>query len=99
MRNLDQSWTEWTPTWGMAFKFPEFELRYRGSVTNGGGRPGLFTGFGCFECRNVPDAAPGGVIVAPSGPLQLTDVQVVSHQVSIAIPLRGLGHASRSEKQ
>lgn len=97
-RSLDQSWTEWTPTWGMAFKFPDIEFRYRGGVTNGAGRPGISSFVGCLACRFEAPAG-GGVVVAPSGPVALTDVQVVSHQVSISVPLRGRARTSRSAEQ
>jgi hypothetical protein len=39
-RNFVQSWVEWAPTWGLGFHFAEFDIRYRGSITNGTGRPG-----------------------------------------------------------
>jgi hypothetical protein len=29
-----------------------------------------------------------GIIVAPSGPLTLDEVSVVTHQISVALPLR-----------
>src|SRR2546422_7252222 len=34
-RHLEESWLEWTPTWGLSFRFPELELRYRGRVSHG----------------------------------------------------------------
>src|SRR5439155_10802227 len=34
-RHLNESWLEWTPTWGLSFRFPELELRYRGRVSHG----------------------------------------------------------------
>src|SRR3989442_1223878 len=34
-RDLEESWLEWTPTWGLSFRFPELELRYRGRVSHG----------------------------------------------------------------
>jgi len=38
-RRLTTGWMEWTPTWGLSLRFPEFELRYAGRTTNGAGRP------------------------------------------------------------
>lgn len=84
-RRMNQTWTEWTPTWGIGFRFPEFELRYRGAVTNGGGRPGVFNQGCCVRNGNAPDA--GTVVVAPSGPMELGSVSVVSHQFSFSLPL------------
>ena len=87
-RHAHESWVEWTPTWGMSLKFPGWELRYRGSVTNGTGRPGVFP-------NNVtvatPDAAGGTILVAPSGPLTMTGVRVMTHQVAISFPFRSGG--------
>src|SRR2546425_13355545 len=28
-RTLDEGWVEWTPTWGLSLRFPEFQVRYR----------------------------------------------------------------------
>jgi len=83
-RRQTESWVEWTPTWGLRLGFPGLEIRYQGRMTNGTGRPGIAS-------PNVfTDAAPrgGGIIAAPSGPLTLSDVTVVSHQFSISLPLR-----------
>jgi hypothetical protein len=85
-RRQAESWVEWTPTWGIQLGFPGLELRYQGRVTSGTGRPGVFDGGVTFADRAAPAA--GGIIVAPSGPLELGAVRVVSHQVSIALPLR-----------
>lgn len=86
-RSLDESWVEWRPTWGLSLRFPEFELRYRGSVTHGTGRPR--SSFGCTVCLDTPaGGVRGGIVVAPSGPMTLQDVRVVSHQLSLSLPLR-----------
>lgn len=82
-RTQNEHWMEWTPTWGASVRFPEFELRYLGSVTTGTGRPGVAWSTGSREA-----AAGADFVVAPSGPLTLQDVKVVSHQFSIAMPLR-----------
>jgi hypothetical protein len=84
VRRQNESWTEWTPTWGLSLRFPEFELRYRGSMTHGSERP--TSSFG--GCPNCFEAVPGGIVVAPSGPMSLDPVKVVSHQVSFSLPLR-----------
>jgi hypothetical protein len=84
-RRQHEDWVEWTPTWGMSLKFPGWELRYRGSVTNGTGRPGVLPD---VVMVNTPDAAGPTILVAPSGPLTLTGVRVMTHQVSIAFPFR-----------
>lgn len=85
-RSQEESWVEWTPTWGLGLRFPDLEIRYRGRVTHGTGRPGVAPVGGIFaEDAGVLSS---GIIVAPSGPLTLEEVTVASHQVSVSLPLR-----------
>jgi len=84
-RRLQESWLEWTPTWGLTLRFPELELRYRGRVSHGTDRlvatPNQFIG--------VADARPIGIFPPPSTlPPSLDGVHVVTHQFSISLPLR-----------
>ncbi len=84
-RRLNEDWVEWTPTWGLSVRFPAWEVRYRGSVTKGTGRPGVFGG----DDVALDAAAPGRqVLVAPSGPLTLSQVSVMTHQLSLSFPFR-----------
>lgn len=83
-RRLQEDWVEWTPTWGASLRFPAWELRYRGSVTNGTGRPGVFAG----DVTAVDAPRLGNILVAPSGPLSLSGVRVMAHQVSISFPFK-----------
>ena len=83
-RELDESWMEWTPTFGLSYSFTGLDLRYAGRVTTGTGRPGLARSFG-GELAS-PDGA--DFIVAPRGALTLQDVSVYTHQISIAVPVR-----------
>ena len=78
-------WLEWTPTWGLSLRFPEFEIRYQGRLTSGTGRPGVA---GPIFFAGDRTLAPAGILVAPSGPLTLDEVRVVTHQVSVSLPLR-----------
>lgn len=82
-RTQDESWVEWTPTWGVTFRLPGWELRYQGRMTHGTGRPGVAPSIGDFA---RPDG--GGIIVAPGGPLTLDEVRVIGHRISISLPLR-----------
>ena len=84
-RALDTGWLEWTPTWGLSLRFPEFEIRYRGRVTHGAGRPGLGP-FPVLWGRDVAFAG-GSILAAPTGPLSLTDVSTTTHQISLSLPL------------
>ena len=85
-RNQEERWIEWTPTWGLSLRFPELEIRYNGRRTNGTGRPGVApTGV-----APAAEAFASGrtLILAPSGPLTLEDVHVLTHQLSVSMPLR-----------
>jgi hypothetical protein len=81
---LGESWLEWTPTWGLSVRSPEFELHYRGRVTHGTDRlvatPNQFFG--------VADARPIGFFPPPAPQSTLDGVHVVTHQFSISLPLR-----------
>ena len=84
-RAHEERWTEWTPTWGLSLRFPELEIRYQGTQTNGTGRPGVNPGFDRFA---VAEAAVGSnILAAPSGPLTLDEVKVRTHQISISLPI------------
>lgn len=86
-RSQEEAWTEWTPTWGFSLRFPELEIRYRGSMTNGTGRPGVVPERGGGVALAAADVG-SNILVAPSGPLTLTEVRVMTHQVSFSLPLR-----------
>ena len=83
-RSADACWWEWTPTWGLSYRQPRFELRYQGRATKGAGRPQsqIVIGF-----RDVA-AAGSTILAAPNGPLFMTDVSTVTHQISLSLPLR-----------
>lgn len=86
-REQNEQWMEWTPTWGAGLKFKEFELRYSGRVTTGTGRPGVAWTPGRMNAISEI-AALSDFIVAPSGPLTLQDASVITHQFSVAVPIR-----------
>ncbi|MDH3224396.1 MAG: hypothetical protein OEO23_11830, partial [Gemmatimonadota bacterium] len=92
-RDLREQWLEWSPTWGVSLRRPGFEIRYRGLVTHGTGRPGVGRFGGCFdfclERGDVAIASAGGtgILAAPSGPLTLDPVRVNTHQLSLSLPL------------
>jgi hypothetical protein len=88
MRDLEESWVERTPTWGLALRFPELEVRYQGRVTTGTGRPGVEQNRRTFAERDAVLSAGSTILLAPSGPLTLTEVSVVTHQISFSVPLR-----------
>jgi hypothetical protein len=83
-RAQQESWMEWTPTWSLGARFPEFHVRYSGRVTSGTGRPGV--AFGGF--RAADSALSSTFILAPSGPLTLQESMVWTHQIGATIPVR-----------
>jgi hypothetical protein len=86
-RRQDEQWMEWVPSWGARVKLGELELRYLGRVTTGTGRPGIAWD-GVVAGRAEDFALANDVLIAPSGPLTLQDVTVLTHQVSVSIPIR-----------
>jgi hypothetical protein len=86
-RRQDEQWMEWAPSWGVSVRLTGLELRYRGRVTSGTGRPGVARDqvFGAGQL----DFAPGSDIVwAPDAPLTLQDATVTTHQVSVSVPIK-----------
>src|SRR2546426_648995 len=83
---LEESWLEWTPTWGLSFRFPELELRYRGRVSHGTDRLVASNPNG-FIANPVVGGGPG--FFPPAGSAMTLDgVHVVTHQFSVSLPLR-----------
>jgi hypothetical protein len=82
-RSLRTGWLEWSPTWGLTLRFTELELRYRGRVTKGAGRPGtqFIVGVRALAVSGAD------ILAAPSGPLNLIDVNTSTHQISLSLPL------------
>jgi hypothetical protein len=80
-----EQWNEWMPTWGLRMEMPRLAIGYRGSLTSGTGRPAVA---GAGGARDGVFALQSSVLIAPSGPLTLDGVSVVSHQISISLPLR-----------
>lgn len=87
-RNHEEEWMEWTPTWGMSLRFPEWEIRYVGRVTSGTSRPGAFGNRGGDVLLVAPRDSP---LPGRTDPMPLGGVSVATHQVSVSIPLGGSG--------
>lgn len=84
-REQDETWMEWTPTFGVALEFSSLDLRYSGRITTGTGRPGAAW---TPETMMAPSRSQSDFIVAPSGPVTLVDSDVVTHQLSARLPVR-----------
>jgi hypothetical protein len=81
-RHQNESWMEWTPSWGLSLDFPEFQIRYTGRATTGTGRPGV-----AWSDRATVAFEAADVVVAPGGPLTLQERNVVAHQVTFVMPI------------
>ena len=84
-REQDESWIEWSPSFGAVFRFDALDLRYSGRITTGTGLPGSIP-----ERAFASDALVGAeadFILAPDGPLTLQDVRVLTHQISVRLPI------------
>ena len=84
-RHQEERWVEWSPSWGTSLRFPRLELRYRGRRTSGTGRPGVDAGPDRFRLGALEAAS---IVAAPSGPLTLDEVRIVTHQLSVSFPIR-----------
>jgi hypothetical protein len=84
-RTQDESWIEWTKTWGVSVHFSDLEMRYTGRMVTGTGRPGIVPQGVVFAAA---DAAGANILAAPNGALTLTGVAVTTHQISISLPIR-----------
>lgn len=80
-QHMTESWLEWMPTWGLSLRFPDLELRYGGRVTNGDSRTGGQQSF-------VVGVRAPGFFETAGGPVFLTGVHTVTHQISLSLPLR-----------
>ena len=84
-RGQNESWMEWTRTWGFGIRFSDLEFRYVGRTTTGAGRPGIVDNTRGFL---VPAAADANFLAPPNGPTTLTPVAVTTHQLSVSLPIR-----------
>ena len=86
-RRGEERWVEWTPTWGATLRFPTLELRYRGRLTSGTGRPGVQSSGGFSVDDLARSSFSSNILAAPSGPLSLDPVRVFTHQLSVSLPI------------
>ncbi len=85
-RKQKEHWSEWTPSWSLNLNFTEFQIRYTGQATMGTGRPGVSSPD--FQWRESFLTSKADFIIAPSGALTLQDARVMTHQISIVVPIR-----------
>jgi len=87
VRDQDESWIEWSPTLGAVVSLPALDLRYGLRVTTGTGRPGTRSD-GLLLAPEGSLASDADFILAPEGPLTLRDARVLTHQLSVTLPVR-----------
>jgi hypothetical protein len=85
-REQDEAWIEWSPTLGATYSFDALDLRYTGRITTGTGLPGTASDWAFGP--GLESASGGDFVLAPGGPLTLQDARVVTHQLSVRIPVR-----------
>ena len=84
----NEHWNEWTRSWGFSFHFTDLELRYSGRSVTGTGRPGITQQGGGVFFADAATASGPNILAAPNGPLSLTNVAVMTHQISVSLPIR-----------
>jgi hypothetical protein len=89
-RTQDESWVEWSPTFGTSITLQGLDVRYGLRVTHGTGIPGLASDDIVLFAEGLSTQLAGTAdfIIAPESPLTLRDARVVTHQISVAIPVR-----------
>lgn len=85
-RKQKEYWYEWTPGLGLRWKFSRFELQYTGQLTLGTGRPGIASS-GVVRTASEIGALGNDFLIAPSGELALDEAILLTHQISVVIPL------------
>ena len=86
-RKQEEYWVEWTTTWGLTLEYSDFTIRYSGRTTMGTGRPGVDTQWLRFGVLEDGMSASGDFIIAPSDDLTLQEARVMTHQISISLPI------------
>jgi len=85
----DESWIEWSPSWGGSLRLGRAEVRYTGRWVARGFDPPRDQ---VWLVRAEADfAVPGGndFIVAPTDPVNLPDFRVTTHRLTVSVPLSG----------
>ena len=86
-RTQDESWMEWTPSFGVSLRLQGVTVHYAGRITTGTGRPGArwsdnrMAEAGSFSMDSTD------FLLAAQGPLTLQDARVSTHQLSVVIPM------------
>jgi hypothetical protein len=68
-------------------RFTGLEVRYLGRVTTGTGRPGVARS-GISGTGQLDFTADTDIVWAPDAPLTLLDASVMTHQLSVSVPIK-----------
>ena len=84
-RKQRERWQEWTASFGLILNLQELQVKYQGRWTTGTGQPGVS---GNATLENAGDSRGfQSIIVAPSGSLTLLDAHVITHRITVSIPI------------
>lgn len=83
-RNQEESWTEYTWSWGAELNFKYFDLKYTGHIITGAGIPSVSNN---FFFNGMKDTFNADFVTAPSGRLILDYKTTSMHQFIIHIPI------------
>lgn len=86
-RHEEESWVEWTPTWGIAMNIGSVEISYRGRVTLGTGRPAIAPEPIPWARTTLNQSAGIDFLPAPRGPLALDAAHATTHRIGVSVPL------------
>jgi hypothetical protein len=81
-REQDEGWTEVTPSWGLTLDLGGFDVRYFGHRRSGFDMGSRADGDIIVQ-PPMPDV---DIVAAPSSPLNMDVVPVMTHQISISVP-------------
>jgi hypothetical protein len=84
IRNTQESWLEWTPSWGALGRLGSMDFQYAGRFTTKGWPDMMW--FGRMDMAVVD--SPGGVdfMVGPTGPVSLPSYRVTTHRFTVSVP-------------
>jgi hypothetical protein len=85
-RTQDEHWMEWTPTFALRYRSRAFVLAYDFRITCGPGGDCLPVATG--DDVTVVAPTPGGVIAAPSRPLDFSSGAAITNRFTVSVPLR-----------
>ncbi len=83
-RTQRERWLEWTYSLGLILNLQDLQIRYTARLIRGTGRPGIAGG---VEFATRVSAADNNIIIAPRGRLALQQETVLTHRITIAMPI------------